>query len=124
MLFPQDSLFQEIFTSFDKKDWDKVRKLIVKVDENKIPLKTKNDSIQFSVYNIVKYYTVFDSKKNDSNPNYESNYRFHLNYLSDNGLENYMPAHYINYSKLNFLNEKVKKKINVKVTIIMKLNFI
>ena len=106
MVFPQDSLFQQIGEAYSKLELARVKELVSKVDENKITLKNKNDSIRFSIFNIIKFY-VTDYKQYQLDANNEIKHRYHLNYLYNNGYENILPSNYINYFQFNSKNKEV-----------------
>ena len=96
-LFCQTSSFEKLFNEFDRYDYDEVKKTLASIDENNINLYSLNDSIRFSLFNLIKLSTT-DIKKLRGDTTTNLSYQIHLNYLTNKGLEDYLPYFFNDYA--------------------------
>jgi CHAT domain-containing protein len=96
-LFCQTTSFDKLFNEFDRHDYNEVKRTLENIDENKINLYSLNDSIRFSLYNLIKLSTT-DIKKLREDTTVNPTYQIHLNYLTNKGLEDYLPYFYNHYA--------------------------
>ena len=96
-LFCQTTSFDKLFNEFDRYDYDEVKKTLASIDENNINLYSLNDSIRFSLYNLIKLSTT-DIKKLREDATTNQTYQIHLNYLINKGLEDYLPYFFNDYA--------------------------
>ena len=96
-LFCQTTSFDKLFNEFDRYDYDEVKKTLASIDENNINLYSLNDSIRFSLYNLIKLSTT-DIKKLREDATTNQTYQIHLNYLINKGLEDYISYFMIHFS--------------------------
>ena len=118
-LFSQSAQLDSLFNAFDRYDNSEVLKKLGEINENELNIKFENDSIRFSLYNLIKLQATKISKLR-KNRNTAIKYQYHLNYLINKGLEDFLPYffnHYAtiyafdetNYSScLNYLNLSIK----------------
>ena len=78
-LFCQTTSFDKLFNEFDRYDYDEVKKTLASIDENNINLYSLNDSIRFSLYNLIKLSTT-DIKKLREDATTNQTYQIHLNF--------------------------------------------
>lgn len=95
-LFCQTTSFDKLFNEFDRYDYNEVKRTLANIDENKINLYSLNDSIRFSLYNLIKLSTT-DIKKLREDTTINPTYQIHLNYLTNKGLEDYLPYFFNHY---------------------------
>ena len=96
-LFCQTASFDKLFSEFDRYDYNEVKKTLTSINENNIFLYSENDSIRFSLYNLIKLNsTAIEKLRKDSVAN--TNYQSHLNYLINKGLEDYLPYFFNHYA--------------------------
>jgi len=118
-LFSQSAQLDSLFNAFDRYDNPEVLKKLGEINENELNIKFETDSIRFSLYNLIKLQATKISKLR-KNRNTAIKYQYHLNYLINKGLEDFLPYffnHYAtiyafdetNYSScLNYLNLSIK----------------
>lgn len=114
-MYCQSSSLDKLFNSFDNYDNSEVQKNLKVIRENELNQYSENDSIRFSLYNLIKF-TFTDIEKLRKDSSTDRKYQKHLNYLINKGLVDYLPYflnHYsttyafdgTNYSTcLNYLN--------------------
>ena len=61
-LFSQTDSLEKLFNAFDRNDDTEVEKTLEGINENELNLNSLNDSIRFSLYNLIKLSTT-DIKK-------------------------------------------------------------
>ncbi len=96
-LFCQTDSLEKLFNAFDRNDDTEVEKILENINENELNLNSLNDSIRFSLYNLIKLNTT-DIKKLRKGITANTTYQFHLNYLTNKGLEDYLPYFYNHYA--------------------------
>ena len=96
-LFCQTDSLEKLFNAFDRNDDTEVKKTLEGINENELNLKSLNDSIRFSLYNLIKLSTT-DIKKLREDTTVNTTYQIHLDYLTNNGLEDYLPYFYNHYA--------------------------
>lgn len=99
--FGQDAQIQKILEAFDRRDYTQVRYLSDKFDESNLQITNRLDSLNFSLFQLVNFYTSEKSLLRSS-PVYERKYKQALLFLEDNNLENFLPAFYVNYAYTYF----------------------
>ena len=96
-LFCQTDSLEKLFNAFDRNDDTEVEKTLEGINENELNLNSLNDSIRFSLYNLIKLSTT-DIKKLREDTTVNNTYQIHLNYLTNKGLEDYLPYFYNHYA--------------------------
>ena len=96
-LFCQTDSLEKLFNAFDRNDDTEVKKTLESINENELNLNSLNDSIRFSLYNLIKLSTT-DIKKLREDTTVNNTYQIHLNYLTNKGLEDYLPYFYNDYA--------------------------
>ena len=96
-LFCQTDSLEKLFNAFDRNDDTEVKKTLESINENELNLNSLNDSIRFSLYNLIKLNTT-DIKKLREDSTVNNTYQIHLNYLTNKGLEDYLPYFYNDYA--------------------------
>ena len=98
-LLSQNTKLTKLFKEFDSYNYKAVIKLLDSIDEKKIIIKTPIDSINFSLYKLIKLkYT--DNNLLKSNEDLKVQYGKELNYLISKKLENYLTYFLNHYSEI------------------------
>ena len=101
----QDAQIQKILEAFDRHNYIEVRNLVNTLDESNLQIKNKLDSLNFSFYQLVNFYTSEKSLLRSS-PVYERKYKLALQFLRDNNLDYFLPAFYVHYAYTYFALEE------------------
>jgi hypothetical protein len=96
-LFCQTDSLEKLFNAFDRNDDTEVEKTLEGINENELNLNSLNDSIRFSLYNLIKL-SITDIKKLREDTTVNNTYQIHLSYLTNKGLEDYLPYFYNDYA--------------------------
>ena len=70
----QDAQIQKILEAFDRRNYTEVRNLVNTLDESNLQIKNRLDSLNFSLYQLVNFYTSEKSLMRSS-PEYERKYK-------------------------------------------------
>lgn len=104
----QHSLFNELFTAFDSFNQPQLNEILNNTDESQIPKKTKQDSILFSIYSVIKFSNT-DLNTLRSDEWFENEYRRNLNFLIKNNSENFLPYFFNHYAAIFSFDKKYYK---------------
>ena len=101
----QDAQIQKILEAFDRRNYTEVRNLVNTLDESNLQIKNRLDSLNFSLYQLVNFYTSEKSLMRSS-PEYERKYKQAILFLEDNNLEDFLPTFYVHYAYTYFVLEE------------------
>ena len=93
--FSQNSNLNKLFIAFDTNNNQDVIQILESIDETTLSHITPNDSIQFSIYKIIKLkFTDYTILRSDQN--LQRQYKFELKYLLSKNLGDFLP-YFLNY---------------------------
>ena len=96
-VFSQIMELQEVLSQFDQYNFERVAELIEDFDEAQLNLQTKNDSVEYAFFNLIRF-NALPANELSKNNDLQTEYYNQLTWLEASGLEKYLPYFYNHYA--------------------------
>ena len=93
----QHTMFKEIFEQYDSRNYEETARLIEEIDISKVPINNIQDSIQYSIFSLMKLHSLAPEKLLEERE-FLSDLNYQFSFLKSNSvLEKFLPFYLIKY---------------------------